>query len=478
MRPVTLDHHRELLARIYGGKRWILAVDVLAAATQTVHALRELGATSCLCVAGSRGTGPMPDTEFSPDPIVLGVEAPDMMSGVRLSLQALAALPGDAVARVDAFDPERQARVLGTIFDDGRDVAGRRKFGARPEPWQRLEDKTVIDAFWRAAGVSHAPARVVPARLSELEAAAAELDRGEGTVWSGDNREGFNGGASYVRWVRTAAHAEQASEFFGAHCHRVRVMPFLEGIPCSIHGVVFDDYVLALRPCEMVVLQKPGESTLHYARAASFWDPPAVDRDAMRAVARRTGEHLRASVGYRGAFTIDGVLSRDGFLPTELNPRVGAALYIMTAGLPLSIPLFNAAVVEGVRADFRARELEAAVLAHVDAHRAGGGMAVVPRAPSEGQAAVLGWRGDHFEVMPDGCEPDAVARYGPSPAGGFVMVDLVAERTPIGPSAAPRVAAALACLNAHWQLGLGPLEPAQDVRGEPPSARGRSRATP
>lgn len=467
---MTLDHHRKLLGRVYGGKKWIVAVDVLAGATSMVEALRDLGATSCLCVAGSRGTGNLPDPAFCPNPIVLGVEAPDMMSGVRLSLRALAELSPEVVARVDAFDPGRAARVLATIFDDGRDVAHRKKFGARPEAWQRLEDKTVIDELWQAAGVSRAPASVVPASLGALEAAAAELDQGDGTVWSGDNREGFNGGATYVRWVRTPEQARQASEFFAAHCDRVRVMPFLEGIPCSIHGVVFDDYVLTLRPCEMIVLRKPGESTLHYARAASFWDPPPADRDAMRATARRTGDHLRASVGYRGAFTIDGVLSREGFLPTELNPRVGAALYIMTAGLPLSIPLLNAAVVEGALSDPRPKELEAALLAHVDAHRAGGGMAVVKRAPTSGQVASLGWRGDRFELVAEGADADAIARYGPSPAGGFVMVDLIPERTPVGPSVAPRVAAALACLNQHWQLGLGPLEAARDVSAERPTA--------
>ena len=53
-------------------------------------------------------------------------------------------------------------------------------------------------------------------------------------------------------------------------------MPFLEGIPCSIHGVVFPDGVATFRPVEMVTLRRPGSNRLHYAGAATFWDPPAA----------------------------------------------------------------------------------------------------------------------------------------------------------------------------------------------------------
>ncbi len=231
----------------------------------------------------------------------------------------------------------------------------------------------------------------------------------------------------------------------------------------SIHGFVFADYVVALRPCEMVVLRKPGDSRFHYARAASFWDPSPGDRDEMRTAARRVGEHLRTSLGYRGAFTIDGVMSRDGFLPTELNPRLGAALMVMTRGVPLSMLLLNAAIVEGVEVDFDPRELETELLAHMDAHRAGGGTAIVAQAPPETRSASLSWTRDRFEVS-EGDDADAKAHFGSSPAGGYVMVDLVPERTAVGPSVAPRIAAALACLDAHWQLGLGALVPAKDVR--------------
>ncbi len=459
------EHCQELLKSVFGGRRWIVATDVLAGSVAYVEALEALGAERCLCIATSAGAGPGPNPDFAPNPIVVPVTAPDMMAGIRRSLDALADLPKEAVEGVDAFDPAREVRVLGTIFDDGRPVAGREKYGARPQEWQQLEDKTRIDALWTDAGIAHAPFRIVPAEPAALASAHDELNRGGGCAWAGDNKEGFNGGATYLRWVQSAEDATSAAGFFADHCDRVRVMPFLEGIPCSIHGFVFPEYIVTLRPCEMLVFRQPGRSTLQYGRAASFWDPPSADREAMRDAARRAGEYLRDRYRYRGAFTIDGVLSEDGFLPTELNPRFGAALGIMTAKLDLPLLLLNAAIVERQDLDFQPRQLEQHLLSCADAERAGGGMAMVKKRPKDPQKASLVWRSGQFQVDDTASEPDATAMLGPVAAGGFVKVDLNSSTTPVGPSAAPRVAAALACLDAYWDLGIGPLEPARDVRG-------------
>ena len=36
--------------------------------------------------------------------------------------------------------------------------------------------------------------------------------------------------------------------FFLTRCDRVRVMPFLDGVPCSIHGLVLPDGTAAVPP--------------------------------------------------------------------------------------------------------------------------------------------------------------------------------------------------------------------------------------
>ncbi|MDQ3973363.1 MAG: hypothetical protein M3276_03345, partial [Actinomycetota bacterium] len=102
---------------------------------------------------------------------------------VRAIDAALADLPADARRALQRFDPDGCALVVTSLFSQLEAVAGRRVLGARPQAWRRLEDKTLVDAVWDAAGVARVPSAVVPATRSHLLAAAADLDRGLGTVW-------------------------------------------------------------------------------------------------------------------------------------------------------------------------------------------------------------------------------------------------------------------------------------------------------
>ena len=90
----------------------------------------------------------------------------------------------------------------------------------------------------------------------------------------------------------------------------------------------------------------------------------------MRAAARRVGEHLRAAYDYRGAFGIDGVLTADGFRPTELNTRMSAGL---TAVSEIDRPFFSllqTTLLLGDDPGITVAELEG-LLPLVDAHRTG-----------------------------------------------------------------------------------------------------------
>ena len=470
-------HHIDLLRTIYGGRPWLVAADVLPAAAYVAHQLRDLGATGALCVAGSRGTGDPPDPDFAPDPIVLGVQADTMMGGIRASLQALADLPPDAQARVDAFDPDRAVQTIEMFIAAGAPVGGRPVFGPRRPEWQRLEDKTVIDALWETTDTPHAPYAVVPSTAAALTAAAQPLDQGMGTVWVGDNREGFHGGASLLRWVRTEDEAAEAAAFLAAHSDRARVTPFLDGVPCSVHAVVFPEVTIALRPCEMMVLRRPGQSALHYARASTFWDPRPEDRAAMRATAVRVGDHLRDTLGYRGMFTLDGVMTADGFRPTELNPRFGAAAGMLLRGLPeLPLLLLNIAVIADLPdIDWRPRELERLILTNADAQRGGAAMSMTHRPITEVTTQGLLYHADDHRFTAtdaDEAHRDATARLGPSAVGGYLSIGFNPDRTPVGPHLAPRAAAALAWADDAWDLGIGPLEAAPDLRPSEASQRG------
>ena len=463
---VDPPHYRSLLRTQVEGRPWIVAQDVLPACTGLAEALVELGADRVFCLAGARGVGDPPDVDRFPQ-AVLGIQGTSIMGSIRATQAAFTDLPADVRARLDDFDPDRAARVVANLFSEGTPLAGRREYGTRAPAWRALEDKTVIDRVWDEAGIPRAPSQVVAAEHDALRRAAAALDQGLGTVWVGDNREGFHGGAEYLRWVRNEAQGEEAAAFFAAHCDSVRVMPFLDGIPCSIHGLVFPDTEIALRPCEMVVFRVPGASRLAYAGSATFWDPPAADRDELRRAARAVGRHLRKRVGYRGFFTMDGVMTAAGFRPTELNPRFGAALGTMSFALP-SLPLYllHLAIVEGADLDWRPAALESLLVESADANRRARGVQLVEKRIEENhELAIVEERGS-WRIATDTEVADATLQLGPNPMGGFLRVVLSPERTPIGPSVGPRVAGALRFASDHWGLGFPVLEPAPERRRE------------
>ncbi len=178
----------------------------------------------------------------------------------------------------------------------------------------------------------------------------------------------------------------------------------------------------------------------------------------MRCTARAVGARLRDEVAYRGAFTVDGVLTSEGFLPTELNPRNGAALNMMVNGAELPFQLLLDAVVAGVDADWRPGALEDLLLAHADEHRAGGtGRVVAPRRRSTRTDPHRDRRRERGAVVARVASDDEPAigtmAVGPNPSGSYVRLTLDPTIVPSGPSVAPL---ALAFWRfADDELGLG-----------------------
>ena len=149
-------------------------------------------------------------------------------------------------------------------------------------------------------------------------------------------------------------------------------MPFVEGVPCSIHGLVFPEGVAVFRPVELITLRRCVDGQFVYAGTATFWDPEPEARERMRVLARRVGRCLRDRVGFGGAFTLDGVLAGTEFVPTELNARMGAGFQHLMDALP-ELPLGPLALAaqHGERLDYRPGALEALVLEAADARRSG-----------------------------------------------------------------------------------------------------------
>lgn len=461
------DYYHNLLAPIFRGRKFLHVGGLAVMLASRARGLAAFGAERPFLLAHGRGTGEMPASEEA-ELAVLPAGGEDILDHLRQSEVSLRQLPEAVQAAIDDWDPEREARALcGFMLDErGMDViAGRRRYAHRPAAWTALEDKVRVDAFWDALGVPRAPSRIVVAEHGALKKAARELDRGMGTVWAADARAGLHGGAEGLRWVRSGDDGSEAFAALAAIADRVRVMPFLEGVPASIHGVVLPDGVAVFRPVELIVLRPDAGHRLLYAGCSNWFDPRPEDREAMRSLARRVGDGLRSSVGYRGAFTIDGVLAEEGFLPTELNARAGAGLGPLTRGLgdfPLT-PLCWAAA-QGEALDYRPGLLERAVLASADGHRSGGGWVVTPFELREHGTLELARDGDDFARRREQDEAVASLVSGPNPVGGFLTLRLTEAALPAGSPAAPEMVRALRLADRQLGSAFGPLTAARNTR--------------
>jgi len=455
---MELDRINDRIADFHRGKKWILVPDVAAAATGTVEELREWGSGPIMIVTPVEGVGDMP----TPDVIrYTRVSGDTQMNGIRAALQAIEQPSADVLAAVNEFDPDHEAMVLGAGFSRASVLAGRPVYGARPELWGALEDKMIIDQLWDEAGVRRAPSAVVP--VADAPAAAADLASALGTVWVADNTEGWHGGGEYARWVRDPDDVGPAVQWFTQHAAEVRVMPFLDGIPCSIHGFATRDGVAVFLPVEVVMLRRVDRPEFVYASAANFWNPPDAIRDEMRAAARRVGTLLKDQYGYLGGFGIDGVCTSDGFLPTELNPRLSKGHYLQALAADIPLGAMELMHIEG-DLEISSAELEEFVLGAALNSRRGGMLLPLGGHEEPRKVGIRFIDGRAVAVDPEGVN-DASMEIGPAVMGSIIVMRLEADRTPIGPPIGPRSVAVIDLAREIWDLNIPYVVAAPDRCG-------------
>jgi hypothetical protein len=459
--PATRAEVTERLGHLWAGRPVILGPSILAGFTPYVAWFRELGCP-VLVVSTARGAGPVP---AEGDCVV--VETPQepaesLTDELRRHDAMARSLPAYAVEAIEDFDPEHR----GTWFTDpfvttDAPILGRRVTGGRPASFLALEDKMLADGIWAAAQVPCAPHVIAPVDPQALGEASDALAGPQGVVWSGDARDGFNGGGNYVRWVRDHSDRAAALEFFARHCDRVRVLPFLEGVPCSIHGMVLPGGTAAFRPVEISVLRNPARRTLVYGGLSTFWDPPAADRAEMRDVVHRVGAHLQSAHGYRGAFGIDGVLTAEGFRPTELNTRMSAGASTVAEVDRRFFTFLQANLVAGIDTGLSVGELESLVPL-MDARRTGKAVAVAEGPKVGGDFSYpVSWDGRAFARSD--LETGNTLVVADTPTGFFAKVDPCVALRP-GQRLATVNAALLAFVDREYGSDFGGLEVAPDVR--------------
>jgi hypothetical protein len=319
----------------------------------------------------------------------------------------------------------------------------------------------LADGIWAAADVTCAPHLIVPVDEDALADATERVAGPLGAVWSGDARDGFNGGGNFVRWVRDRQDQAAARGFFAPRCDRVRVMPFLDGVPCSIHGFVLPDGTAALRPVEIAMLRNAAERTFVYGGLGTSWDPPPADRDEMRGIVRRVGAHLQAAHGYRGAFGVDGVLTAEGFRPTELNTRMSAGATTVGEVDRRFFTLLQVNLVAGVDTGLSATDLEGLVPL-MDAQRTGKAVAIAEGPKVGGDFSYpVRWDGTGFARSEQ--ETGNRLSVADTPTGFFAKVDPCVALGR-GDRLAHVNIALLSFVDREYDAGFGALEAAPDLR--------------
>lgn len=437
---ISAEYWSDILNPVFSGRKVILAGGVVAGQLSRARQIKALGAESTFILATEgMGTGETPTSEDGGWFAVEPQHTSNIVDSIHAGNEMLGNLSKDAREALDSYDPERTALVVGTFLHEQEFVAGRRSLAYRKPEWLALDDKTVIDSVWDKIGVVREPSIIIPIDKEKLIAATLRMDIGDGVVWSGDSREGVSGGAVGVRWIRSEKDIDKALEYYSSNCDKLRIMPFLEGIPCSIHGIVFSDYVAALRPVEMIVLRKADSNEFFYAGTATYWDPAPQDREDMRTMAKQVGSALREMVGYRGIFTVDGVMTKDGFRPTEMNTRSGAGIKpLLTEIADLPLELISQATASGAELDYKPEALEALLIKSADSHRGGGTWRAIPGDLEPYDKRPIkrtdnGWEWSESE----GADADGFVTIGPGPLGSFVR--FMPKNTSIssGPSFAP-----------------------------------------
>ncbi len=459
------EQHRRWLAHLGGlvaGRKVVFGVAPLAAMTEWVDLLAAAGAEKPLLLATGVGAGPVPALDAGHVVMLRAERHSSMTEEIRGHDHLVRHLPERVRRAVDEYDPDGSSLWCVGPFIDNAPIEGRGVVGGRPAAWTALEDKLVVHDVWARVGYPQSPSTAVEMDLAQLRVVSHALDDGHGVVWSGDARDGINGGGDFVRWVRSDDEQAAAFEFFAPRCDRVRVMPFLEGVPCSIHGMVLPDGTAAFRPVELVVLRDDSRRFV-YGGQGTFWDPPEVDREQMRELVRRTGEHLRDRVGYRGGFGIDGVLTKDGFRPTELNARMSAGLTSLARTVDVaSFQLLQLNLSVGRDPVVSVAALEAWALPRMDANRFGKVLAIGDlRVVEEAQQISVCWDGIELRRTDD--EAPLSLMVAPSPVGTFAKLDLH-DGLPRGSLVAPLNAALMRFLDTELGTRFGTVEAAPDVR--------------
>ncbi|MFI6758840.1 hypothetical protein ACIBF5_06800 [Micromonospora sp. NPDC050417] len=356
----------------------------------------------------------------------------------------------------DAFDPDNSATLVLPDPLDPPHAGSRRRIGVRQPAWRLFEDKTVVDALWDAASVPRAQS-IVSDGTADLAMLGAIVDQGTGVVCSCQPLgAGPSAGGDGIWWWRnglpptTIPTAEPGT-------WRVRLMPLLEGVPVRLHGLALTRGVIPFPPMELVTLPRTEQGTFLCAGAV-----PTLGHAAnLVTQTERLGSCLRERLGYRGGFSVDGILTARGFLPTDFNARLTSAMEAAPPDLRVLLHTVNLLVRNGIEPDTSAVEqlAEETFTAGATCTIFGAATHADEKAPRE---ASVHWDGDRLVLDPRGSDGGLVVT--PSPRGWLLTATLATDRLPSGGRVGPVAPEVFRFSDEVLGTNFGNLAPPFDTR--------------
>ncbi len=382
---------------------------VLCGRRDDAHAWQEfLGPDRCLAI-------PLDARDAAPSSPLRGAT-----SHLAWQHRLVAALdqPGPMTRQADAFDANREAVLILPDPLDPPLTGTRQVFGRRPALNRLLGNKTVIDSVWDLMGLPRTRS-IVADSPTDLVRLGALVNDGAGVVCAVQPPdETPTAGADGILWWRD----DDARHFSCvAPGMRVKLMPFLPGLPVRLHGMVTVTGTVVFPPLEVVTLVRPGQGTFLCAGVADSLG----DVTDLAALTERAGAALRRVFGYRGAFSIDGILTAQGFRPTDLNPRLTSAMEAAPSALRVRLHLANALAREGVDLDVATvRRLADAAFAGRPDHTLYG---AATTAHGARRHAAVRWQGGRLALSHDGAADGRLA-ITPSPRGWLLTATLSRDK--------------------------------------------------
>lgn len=380
----------------------------------------------------------------------------------RHALLATLATESPLSALVDRFDPDRRAALFVTDPLEPLVTGSRPLIGAKHPSWSLFEHKSVVDVLWDSIGLPRAESVVYdePASLWQpVSPPGTEIVTARQTCGA----EPSAGGGD-IRWS-SAGMPSRRAESTGRR--RIRVMPMLPGVPCRLHGLVLVESTVAFTPLELLVPRRPADGTFLCAGTAPM--PVARQRDLIE-LTRWTGVALRRRLGYRGGFSVDGILTQSGFRPTDLNTRVTSAFE--AAPPPLRVAVHASALLarEGLRAVDAAKPgLTESV------HRALNDTTDLNLLAMIGQPVPLARRHVRWgDRGLEACRPDEAhgsVEVINGPRGTALRAQLARKHLPVGVSPQESVVVALRMADELLGTGIGDLQPPPIGSGAAPTQR-------